>query len=123
LTYLESLVGEATFQDFLRTYILKHSLSSVTYEDLKNTWEAYINANVTANATAIIAAVNWTQWVTVPGLSPTPLNFTTAESNNASALADAYIALAGKSSPNFTEYTAYYSNLKVVFHLELLNRQ
>ena len=29
LVYLESLMGEDNFQDFLRTYILKHSLTSI----------------------------------------------------------------------------------------------
>lgn len=50
LVYLESLMGENTFQDFLRTYILKYSRDSVRYEDLKKTWEDYVVANTT-NAT------------------------------------------------------------------------
>ena len=52
------------------------------------------------------------------GLAPVPLDFTTAESDQAAALAREYIALNGSGSPaNATaEYASYYSNLKVVFH-------
>ena len=45
LTYLESLIGEQLFQTFVRTYIKKYSEQSVTYLDLKATWEDFVNAN------------------------------------------------------------------------------
>ncbi len=44
LTYLESLIGADSFQGFVRAYILKYSEQSVTYTDLKATWEDYVNS-------------------------------------------------------------------------------
>lgn len=44
------------------------------------------------------------------------LDFSTKESTEASALADSYIALGGKSAPaNYKDFFNYYSNLKVIF--------
>jgi hypothetical protein len=70
----------------------------------------------------IIKAVNWTLWIEVPGGAPVTLvSFETANSTAARALAAEYITLAGKSSPvDFANYTGYYTNLRVVFLLELL---
>jgi leukotriene-A4 hydrolase len=48
LTYLETLVGETLFQTFVRTYIKKYSLQSITYLELKSTWEDFVNQNFNA---------------------------------------------------------------------------
>ena len=49
-------------------------------------------------------------------------DFTTPESDQATALALEYISLNGTASPaNISEYFTYYSNLKVVFHDTLQN--
>jgi len=52
------------------------------------------------------------------GLAPVTLDFTTDASNEAAALANAYIALNGtdESPANFEDYKTWYSNLQVVFH-------
>jgi leukotriene-A4 hydrolase len=68
--YLESLLGEDTFNDFLRVYILKHEKSSINYEVLRKTWEDYILANVTVDPQKIIDTVDWDLWVHGPGLPP-----------------------------------------------------
>jgi len=81
--------------------------------------------NVTNQTMAenIVQAVNWTLWIKESGGSPVPLKFSTNTSIAASVLADDYINRGGNSSPaNFTEYSTYYSNLKVVFLLEFLAR-
>ena len=74
--------------------------------------------------TAIINAVNWTEWVTVGGPSPYTFNYTTDDSVNATNLADQYIALGGFASPfNATAtYKSYYANQQVIFHLRLIAR-
>lgn len=131
LVFLETVLVQAnvpgvTIQDFLRFYINRHAQSSIAYQQLKSTWSDYINGRVT-NATLasqILNSVNWTLWIEQPGLSPVPMNFSTNTSIQAVQLADSYIKLAGNSSPdNFTVYNSYFSNLKVVFLLELLARQ
>ena len=42
LYFLESLVGKTKFQTFLRVYIEKYTLSSITSDDLKDTWEDFV---------------------------------------------------------------------------------
>jgi leukotriene-A4 hydrolase len=60
--------------------------------------------------------MHYVEWVTTPGLPPVTLDFTTADLNQSSALADDYIFLGGASSPaNYTEFDDYYSSLQVVF--------
>lgn len=55
-----------------------------------------------------------------PGLAPIKLDFTTKEMNESQALAAEYVTLAGKSSPaNFSDYTKFSSNLRVLFLLKL----
>jgi len=38
-------------QAFLRHYILKHEMSSITYNDLRATWEAWVQDNYDAQET------------------------------------------------------------------------
>ena len=70
LTYLETLVGENNFQTFIRYYIKKFTQKSVTYQDLKSTWEDWVNANMADQAKTILAAVDWDAWVKQPGSNP-----------------------------------------------------
>ena len=66
---------------------------------------------------AILSAVDFERWVNKAELAPVPLDFTTPESDEAAALARAYVALNGTGSPdNKDDYFTFYSNLKVVFH-------
>lgn len=93
LTYLESLVGEDNFQTFLRLYINKHAQTSVIVNDLRISWEVFVE-DTYDNATEvnrILASVDWDTWVFAPGLPPVHLDFTTKSSNESAALADEYI--------------------------------
>ena len=61
--------------------------------------------------------MDWSSWLYEPGLPPVIADFNTEQSNESAALALAYIAGAGETSPtNYTDYNDFYSNLKVVFH-------
>jgi leukotriene-A4 hydrolase len=124
LYFLESLVGEDNFQTFLRKYILGHAQESILTDDLRLSWEDFVEDNYNATETnRILAAVDWDAWIYTPGLPPVHLDFTTRQSNESSALADGYIALNGSASPeNYTNFFDYYSNLKVIF-LERLNTE
>ena len=43
LYYMESLVGEDLFENFLQTYILKYSQMSITTIELRQTWEQWVH--------------------------------------------------------------------------------
>jgi hypothetical protein len=70
-----------------------------------------------------LSQVDWSSWLYTVGFAPQwdeALNFTTEAAESASDLADAYIALAGASSPsNMDDYFNYTSNEKVIFHTAL----
>lgn len=125
LYYLESLIGEDMFQTFLRQYINRFQQSSILTDDLRFNWEDFIEMNYNASETnRLIATVDWDKWIYEPGLPPVHLDFTTKESNESSALADEYIRLGGKASPeNYAHFNKYYSNLKVIFIERLLERK
>ena len=121
LYYLQSLVGEDNFKNFLQFYMKEHSLTSITTIQLRETWEFFVERMIpglsAAEVNQILAAVDWQAWMYESTLAPEPLDFTTPESDQASQLALDYIALNGTASPaNFSVYSTYYSNLKVVFH-------
>ena len=118
--YLESLVGEDAFNDFLRYYIRTNSLTSVTTIKLRANWEYFVATMIPDKSSddinRILKAVDWDTWVYEPTLAPEPLNFNTPNSDQATQLALGYIALNGTGSPeNYTAYLGYYSNLKVIF--------
>lgn len=125
LTYLESFVGADLFQIFLRSYILKYSQTSIIADDLRRSWEDFVQDNFDApNTNRILGSINWDAWLYTPGLPPTnTLDFSTPASNEAAALADEYIKLAGDSSPtDYQKFNNYYSNLKVIFLERLTER-
>jgi leukotriene-A4 hydrolase len=121
LYYLESLIGRPEMKKFLNFYMSQHKLTSITTIQLRETWEFYVENEIgglsAEEVNQILGAMDWSTWMYKPGLPPVQLDFSTAEGNQAEALALAYIALNGTGSPeNFTEYNGYYSNLKVMFH-------
>lgn len=101
----------------MRQYILAFSETSVVTDDLRFSWEDFVEDHFDADETnRIIGEVDWDAWIYQAGLPPVHLDFTTKASNESSDLADAYIQLEGKSSPeNYKIFGDYYSNLKVIF--------
>ena len=126
LTFLESLIGRDEMKNFLNFYMKEHSLTSITTLELRGTWEFFVERMIPGlsgqQVNDILAAVDWSTWMYKTGLPPVQFDFTTPESDQSAALAEAYIALNGTASPdNIDVYFTYYSNLKVVFHDTLQN--
>jgi len=121
LTYLESLIGEELMQEFLHSYILKYSQQSITSIQVRETWEEFIQAHFSpVEANSILSKVDWEAWLFKSGPSPVNLDFTTKQSNESAALANEYIKLQGKKSPdNFKDYFKFEPNLQVLFHMTL----
>jgi hypothetical protein len=66
----------------LRNYILGHALESVITDDLRLSWEDFVEDNFNqTEVNTILAQVNWDAWIYEPGLPPVQLDFTTTESN------------------------------------------
>ena len=78
LIYMESLVGEEKFQNFLQTYILIYSQESITTVELRTTWEQWVHDNFHgADVNIILGSVDWEAWLYKPELAPVPLDFST----------------------------------------------
>ena len=122
LYYMESIVGEDLFQNFLQTYILQYSQQSITTIELRNTWESWVHANFEgAKINEVLSSIDWETWLYKPELAPVPLDFSTDLSKEAVSLALEYIELAGQSSPaDKDRYFEFDSNLKTIFHTTLL---
>ena len=79
--YLESLVGEDAFNDFLRYYIRTNSLTSVTTIKLRANWEYFVATMIPDKSSddinKILKAVDWDTWVYEPTLAPEPPEPTT----------------------------------------------
>lgn len=71
LWYLQTIVGETLFQDFLRYYINSRAQTSITANDLRYTWEQFIDNNFNATETnRILGSIDWETWLFTPGLPP-----------------------------------------------------
>lgn len=117
LYHMESLIGDDNMQTLLRGWIDEYKQQSVNYTMFGDYFTMFLANNYDeATATQIATDMHYVEWVTAPGLPPVTLDFTTADLNQSSALADDYIFLGGASSPaNYTEFDDYYSSLQVVF--------
>ena len=96
------------FQQLIRDYITNHTLTSITYYELRDFFNQWITAKYTADIVQRIQSkVDWESWVRKGGANPpgVELNFTTAGQLYFENLADQYIALAGNASPaNYSDY-------------------
>lgn len=65
-----------------------------------------------------MSATNWNTWIFESSLpAEGTLDFSTAEADEAAALALEYLALGGDASPaRYRDYDAFYTNLKVIFY-------
>lgn len=117
LYHLETQVfnDSAAMQDLISTYIQKYSQQSVVYTQFQAEFEAYVDANYNASEAIVMKdLMNWDTWVKVPGIPKDKLNFTTDKLVESQNLADQYVAGNGTVA-NFTDYSTWDSNLRVVF--------
>lgn len=124
LYYLESLIGEDNFQGFMRAYITKFRRESILADQMIDFFNSYTMETLGAqNGKNVLDKVDWNAWVNQTGMPPQPIKFTSPKIQEATEMADAYIALGGKGSPdNWADFKEYFSLLKVVMVQQLLNR-
>ena len=76
---------------------------------------------------ALLARIDWVAWIQTPGGNPpnSGLDFNTPDGTEFSTMADTYINNGGEKSPDDIDNykTTVISNLKVIFHSQLINRQ
>ena len=127
LVYLESIFKtKEDFQTLVRSYIKKYSQKSVTWEDWKQTLEAWVRDNYGVDADSLLNQIDWEAWIRRGGANPEGVNidFSTDIARKFEKLADDYISLKGEASPdNFKDYIdSTDPQLKVVFLNRLTDR-
>lgn len=116
MLHIESILGTASMQSFLRAYVGEFTQQAITSLQFKEFYDFWITENFPDNATEIIDLTLHDVWVYEPGVAPTDLDFSTVELEATKNLADSFILLAGQSAPqNYTDYFNYWKSQKQSF--------
>eukprot|EP00347_Sterkiella_histriomuscorum_P011519 403372143 len=122
LLFLETLVGEETFQEFLRHYIMKYSKQSVFDTQMKQTFIDFINSWFPLDkATNLLKQIDWDTWFYGKGLPPVIADFMNPDIYNSQQLAVSY--LNGVTPKNYQDFNNYYMNQKVIFAQYFINNK
>ena len=100
LTFIESLVGNETWQLFEQHYIKTFEKKSITVKMMRDLFEKFVDEHFShKDARDINSKIDWDTWLRKPGLPPVTLDFTSPAFFAAQEIADAYINGKGKASP------------------------
>jgi len=92
LTYLESLVGEDNFQDFLQSYVNTFATHSLIVEDFVDFFTQFVsNTFRKREARAILKEIDWDTWIYGTGYPPVVVDLETEEFDLAMRIAHNYI--------------------------------
>ena len=72
LYYLETLVGEDNFHQFMKSYINDFKYGVVKYLDFKSNFESFMKGKI---APSTLSKIEWNKWVFAPGFPPEENNF------------------------------------------------
>lgn len=91
LRYLEGLVGEDFFADFIRAHVARFQYSTVSVAELRATFEAFFTAADHRVDPAVLRSVDWDKWVNAPGMPPVLPDLDTSRIELASAASGAWL--------------------------------
>ncbi|CAD8181469.1 unnamed protein product [Paramecium octaurelia] len=117
LTYLESLIKEEPFQQFLRDYIENFKFQSIDEDQLYQFLLSWVRKNKQEEAQRIIEEIQkvWKKWVYNPGLAPITIDVSTPLLADANNLAKAWIDGKGQAPEKANDFQQYKPNQKSVF--------
>lgn len=124
LVYLESLVGEGNFQNFLRAYMHRFAKQSPVYEELVGFFSSYIVDNL-KNSSEVLRKVDWNEWIWQPGMPPVDMSgyFRNEVLGEAERLASDFLSSEGETTPNNSEiFNKFDMNLKLLFLQYFIDR-
>jgi leukotriene-A4 hydrolase len=115
LTYLESLVSEDKFQEFLQSYLKAFQKTSISSEDFVDHFTSFVKKNFSwKESKAILDQIDFKTWIEGPGLPPVIVDLDTPEYNAAINLAESF--LNGSPDPSASDiYSGFSVNLKGLF--------
>jgi leukotriene-A4 hydrolase len=123
LAYIESIVGEGVFQEFLRYYVHNFRRNSITYEQLEALFNEFIRGRHPALLDTVNSKIDWKVWIYTPGVPNVNLNFSSSNITASKNLAQAYLSLNGTGSPsNFRDFIGYDPMLKGIFLQYFIDR-
>lgn len=109
MTFLESLIGDANMQTFVKNWFMYNVEQEVTEDIFHYKILDFISSNYDIDTReTIITALDWDGWTTNSDHPVVPLDITQDKAFFATNLADDYITLDGGSSPNGASYFLIY---------------
>jgi leukotriene-A4 hydrolase len=92
LYYLESLVGETSFQTFLKAYMAKFLKKSIVVDDFKELFVSHVKKEFARKqAEEILGKVDWQTWIYGTGMPPVRVDLDTEVYDVAVELAMKYV--------------------------------
>eukprot|EP01132_Coremiostelium_polycephalum_P009147 gene9147-11213_t len=120
LCYLQSLVGVADFEAWLKAYITKFSYQSITAEQMKEFFIEYFTNQGKADT---ISKINWDAWFNKPGLPVEQVPFQSAAAATAVALAHKWVESHGEGVSDIKDFSSQQTILFLDTLLELTEKQ
>lgn len=117
LVYIEQLIGEAIFEDFVIAFINTYKYQSVGVNEFEKYLVNFIYSKFeSATAKEIYNKINFKAWLNEVGNPPVDIDFTNPSYSKAIAMAEEYIINGGSKSPsNYKDFNSYSVNLKYLF--------
>ncbi|CAD8075443.1 unnamed protein product [Paramecium primaurelia] len=121
LYYLEQLIGEENFKQFLRSYLDNFKFQSIDEDDFYKYLLRWVRQNIQNNQQMIINEIIliYKPWVYDQGLPPRQFNQTTPKYEQAILLANAWIQT-NEQPQNANEYKEYMPNQQTIFMQQIM---
>ncbi|CAI2361127.1 unnamed protein product [Moneuplotes crassus] len=122
LYYLETVIGEENFTEFLRKYLAKFSQESIGTVDFINYFTSFVTETFSENESRdILEEIDFDTWIYAPGLPPVTLDFETEEYNQSIELAQNFLDGTVDKEAALKLYLSFSVNLKGLFISHLID--
>ena len=120
LKYLEKILGNERFYEFLRYYLTELKYKSIESWEMKEVFESYVRKDLDGEAKEILPKIEWDRWLCGEGLPhEDEMNYEDEMIDKSIKLADYYIANA-KAPDNKDIYNKFPFDFKLIFIHRLL---
>eukprot|EP01017_Pseudomicrothorax_dubius_P030528 TRINITY_DN3820_c0_g2_i1.p1 TRINITY_DN3820_c0_g2~~TRINITY_DN3820_c0_g2_i1.p1 ORF type:complete len:401 (+),score=81.26 TRINITY_DN3820_c0_g2_i1:410-1612(+) len=120
VTYLESLIGDEYFQDYMRNFIKDFWYKSIDSADFKQHFINYVRTKIDSPE-EVLEAIDWNTWLTKPGLPPWLGHGTSGLAKEAIRFANQF--LDGSIPPNKERWVDFSVQQKIIFFNTLLQNK
>ena len=122
LVFLERLLGEDNFYDFLRAYLTTLSYKPIDAWDMKEIFISYVKNYMKEEADKILKQIDWNKWFFGTGMPTDVIEYNNDQIKSSIDLSNYYIV--HKQGPaNNTIYKSFMLDLRIIFMRNLISRE